>query len=254
MRHTARATATALALCALHAASAAATPDARMSAAFSPERLGAPTALSVGLSLAGAGAQPPAPIGGIDIHYPQNLGLITSNLGLASCPPEALEIEGPSTCPANSRMGAGSALVEFQVQHETRDEQVRLALVAGPSPDGRLHILISATGEYPVFASIVMSAVVLPDELQVTVPPIPGLPEGPDVSLISMHVTIGGNLTYYEHAHGRTIAYRPRGISLPPSCPRGGFRFATSLSFLDGTRSSVGATVACPPRRARPGP
>jgi hypothetical protein len=146
-------------------------------------------------------------------------------------------------------MGAGTARVQFSFGDETREETVRLALVAGPSADGRLHILISAIGEFPIFASIVMSAVLLPGDLRVTVPPIPGLPGAPNVALIRMNVTIGGKLTYYERVRGRVLSYRPRGIALPGSCPRGGFRFAAGLTFLDGTSSTARSTVACPPRR-----
>jgi hypothetical protein len=239
-----------LALCATLATVPAWGQSARMAAALHPERLGAPTALSLRLMLPSSEGSLPPPLATIDIHYPANLGLITSGLGLASCSPALLEAEGPSVCPANSRMGAGSATVKFAIGPETREETVRLALLAGPSPDGYLHLLVSAIGEYPVFATILMTAVLHAGQLQITVPPVPGLPGSPAVSLVRMNVTIGGNLTYYEHAHGRTIAYKPRGISLPPGCPRGGFRFASELSFLDGTHTAAQAVVACPRRRA----
>jgi hypothetical protein len=217
--------------------------------ALNPERLGAPTTLSLRLALASAAGDPPPPLGAIDFRFPANLGLVTSELGFAACSPLVLEAEGPSACPPDSRMGGGTATVAFAVGDETFTEDVGLALVAGPSPDGYLHVLIAATGEWPVIATIVMPAVIHAGELQVTVPPVPGPPGGPDVSLTKLNITIGGNLTYYEHAHGRTIAYKPRGIALPRSCPRGGFRFATNLSFLDGTTAAAQATVACPGRQ-----
>lgn len=45
-------------------------------------------------------------------------------------------------------------------------------------------------------------------------------PEGGYVTVVQAHVTIGGELTYYEHVRGRAIAYRPRGVELPRRCPK----------------------------------
>jgi hypothetical protein len=249
MRQLAGAITASLALCAALGATPAAGQTARLAATLYPERLGAPTAVSLSLMLPSAAGDPPPPLTAIDVHYPANLGLATSDLGLASCSPATLEAEGPSGCPANSMMGTGVATVAYTVGEEPFAENVHLALVAGPSPDGYLHVLLTAIGEWPVIATIVMPAVIHSGELQIKVPPVPGPPGGPDVSLSQMHMTIGGNLTYYEQAHGRTIAYKPRGIALPPSCPRGGFRFATELTFIDGTHTAASAAVACPSRR-----
>ena len=218
-----------------------------MSATFTPERLGRPTAVSLSLALPSAQGDPP-PIATIAVHYPRNLSLATSELGLATCSIAVLELDGPSACPPNSRMGNGTATVAYGVGDEPFAENVGIALVAGPSPDGYIHLLAVATGEWPVIATIVMPAVMHPGELLITVPPVPGPPGGPYVSLSQMHVTIGGHLTYYEHSHGRLVAFQPPGIALPPSCPHGGFRFATDLTFLDGTRTATQAVVACPRR------
>jgi hypothetical protein len=78
---------------------------------------------------------------------------------------------------------------------------------------------------------------------------VPGIPEGPYVTVVSVHATIGGNLTYFERSHGKRVAYRPQGIKLPRHCPHGGFRFAATFSFLDGTQTQAQAVVKCPRRR-----
>jgi hypothetical protein len=91
-----------------------------------------------------------------------------------------------------------------------------------------------------------MSALLLPGRLQFSVPLVPGVPEGPDVAVVSVKATIGGNLTYYERKHGRRVAYHPQGIKLPRHCPRGGFRFAATFSFLDGTQTQAQTVVRCP--------
>jgi hypothetical protein len=216
-----------------------------MSAAFAPDRLGAAATVSFGFQIA-AGDQAPALLTGMDFRYPVNLGIATSGLGVAACPPARLEAYGPAACPANSRMGYGSALVEIPIGPELVRETARVVLLAGPSPDGYLHLLVSATGRSPVIARIVLSTRLLPGRLQLAVPPIPSLPEGPYVSVLQMRLTLGGNLIYHESVHGRSVAYRPAGIGLPKSCPRGGFRFSATFSFLDGGHATAHTAVACP--------
>jgi hypothetical protein len=221
-----------------------------MSAAFTPERLGAPTTVSFGFQLK-QGGQVPAPLSGIELAYPRDLGLATSGLGLSACSPARLEVHGPSGCPANSRMGYGSAVVGIAFGSDLIKEPVQLALLAGPSPDGYLHLLVYATGKFPVEAAVILTAVLLPGHLTVTIPPIPSLPAAPYVSLTEMHLTLGGQLTYYEMVKGRPVAYHPAGVGLPSTCPRGGFRFAATFLLLDGDRAGSRASVACPKRRNR---
>jgi hypothetical protein len=228
---------------------AGAAEQARLSAGFKPEKLGAPTALSLGVEISSTGGGLPSALTGIDFHYPSGLAFATSSLGLATCTQARLEVEGPSGCPVNSRMGGGSAVVEFPLGPETREETAHIAMVAGPSPDGYLHVLIYANGEEPVYGQIVMSAVLLHGHLQFTVPLVPSLPGSPDVAVVRLRVTIGGNLTYEEKIRGRTVTFRPKGIGLPSRCPHGGFRFAATFSFLDGSQVPAHTAVACPRRR-----
>jgi hypothetical protein len=221
----------------------------RLSAKFTPEKLGAPTAISLGVDIAGVGETLPSALTGIDFHYPSGFALATSTLGLTACDEAKLEAEGPRACPANSRMGGGSATVEFPLGPEIRAEPAQIAIFAGPPSEGHVHMLIFAMGEAPVYGQIVMSAVLLSGELHFTVPLVASLPASPDVAVVRLRVTIGGKLTYYERTAGRTIAFRPHGISLPQRCPRGGFRFAASFSFLDGSQVPASTLVPCPPKR-----
>jgi hypothetical protein len=146
-------------------------------------------------------------------------------------------------------MGQGSALVEVPFGPETVSEVVAVAFYAAPSTDGRLHLVIWVHGQHPVIASLVMTGVLLPGRLQIIVPPIVGVAGGPDVSLVSLRASIGGALTYYERVRGKLVAYRPRGIGLPDSCPRGGWRLVASFVFIDGTHSSAKTGVPCPASR-----
>jgi hypothetical protein len=217
-----------------------------VAASLQPERLGAPTAISLTVSVAATSGPVPTPLRDIDLALPSNLGIATSGLGVAACDPAALEALGPSACPTNSRIGSGKALVEIPIGAEVREEKVTLTLFAGPSPDGYLHILICANGIFPVDAQILLTSVLLPGHLQVEVPLVRSVPGAPDVSLVRMQAVLGGHLTYYERVRGRTTAYHPPGIGLPQRCPPRGFAFAATFSFVNGSRASANTAVPCP--------
>jgi hypothetical protein len=239
-----------LAICASIAGTAAAAPTARMIATFHPNRLGAPTAISAAFQIFWSERRPPV-LTGAELTYPRNLGFATSGLGLAVCEPAPLEENGPESCPANSHVGSGSATVEVPLGGQLYRETVQLTVLAGPSPDGYLHLLVSAVGVTPVAALVVLYAELLPGRLSIAVPPIPTLPEGPRVALVAMHLTLGGHVTYYERVGGRSVAYHPAGIGLPRRCPRGGFAFGATFDFLDGAHASAHASVPCPSKRVR---
>jgi hypothetical protein len=197
-------------------------------------------------------ASGPIPISAVTVSYPSNLGIATSGLGLEACAAGALELQGPEACPPDSKMGQGSGLVEVPFGPEIVKETVSLELFAAPSSDGYVHLAILAHGSEPVVAAAVLTAVLHPGQLQISVPPIASLPGAPYVALVSMHASLGGALTYYEQVRGRSVAYRPRGIGLPDSCPRGGWKLATALTFTNGQSSEASTAIPCP-RRARSG-
>ncbi|MBA3809594.1 MAG: hypothetical protein H0X28_14565 [Solirubrobacterales bacterium] len=226
-------------------------PSAKLSAAFDPKRLGAATTISFALSITATDGGAPPPLSNVDVSFPGDLGFATSGLGLAACDPTALEVEGPAACPPNSQMGRGSALSEVSFGPRVVPERVDLRLFAGPSLDGYLHLVILASGRTPVIAHVVLKAVLLPGHIEITVPPVPALPGGPDVVFTSLRATLGGALTYYRRSHGRSIPYRPQGIGLPDRCPRAGWRLASKLAFLDGQRSLAETVIPCPARRRR---
>jgi hypothetical protein len=234
-----------LVLCACLPGTALGATTATMNAALVPDRLGAATTLSFNFEIASS-EHAPALLTGIDFRYPSNLGVATSGLGVASCPVAELEAHGPSICPPDSHMGSGSALVEIPIGPRIVRETAHVALLAGPSQNGYFQILLSATGESPVAARVVLSTQLSPGRLQIPVPPIPSLPEAPYVAVVRMHLTLGGHLTYYEPVHGKNVAYQPMGIGLPRSCPRGGFPFSASFSFLGGGHADARTTVGCP--------
>ncbi len=228
-------------------------PTAKLNAAFSPERLGQGTTIIFGFAIATTTGEVPSPLTSLDLYYPDNLGIGTSGLGLETCSAATLETYGPEGCPSQSQMGYGKGLVEIPFGPEILSETTQTMIFMAHVHDGHLGLLFYANGHAPVAAQIVFHGLVLPasspfgGDLDTTIPLVPTLPEAPNAALVQLRSTIGPlHLTYYEHTRGKFRSYQPRGIILPSTCPRGGFHFAASFSFEDGSHTSAHATVPCP--------
>jgi hypothetical protein len=256
-----RVSAALLIIIALMAPRARATPSARLSAAFAPERLGQPTSIVLAVQIRAPARRAPVPLRSLSIRYPADLGIALSGLGLETCAPTIIEARGAGGCPRDSVMGYGSALGAIPFGPELIEEGAAVALFRAEDQHGRLALLLDAEGISPVMADIVLSAVLDPartpygGQIRVAVPPIPSLPEGPDVSILELHATIGpaAGMVYSESAHGKTSFFHPKGILLPDHCPKGGFPFAAALTFSDGSGAAARTNVPCPgahrPRR-----
>jgi hypothetical protein len=224
-----------------------------LTAALSPERLGAGTTIEVGFQVGTPAGLEPSPVTDVQLLLPRGLSIATSDLGLETCVPSRLEHEGLAGCPPDSLMGRGSAVTEVPFGSAFVSEPARVTLFSGPLKDGHVQLLFLASGELPVLTDLVFGALVLPARapfgglIDTTLPLVPSIRNGPDVALVQLATTIGARgITYYEPSKGGTISFRPRSILLPARCPRGGFRFAARLRFQDDTRASASASVACP--------
>jgi hypothetical protein len=239
-------------------ASAANTEQATLQASFTPDRLGASTTIGFGFHVATAGGLAPPPLRSVDLHMPAGMNYATTTLGLAICNPTTLEKRGLAGCPANSRLGYGSAFVEVPFGTGSGHELPEIQALMGPPSNGNMVVLFYANGQTPVYAQLVFKGEVLPangafgSQLATFVPPIPSVPNGPNVSVVSVNATIGpSHLTYYHRRHGRLVPFSPRGIAVPERCPHGGFPFSASFTFEDGSTASAATTVACPSGRRR---
>ncbi len=246
--------ATICALCSTPPA-ARANQSVHLTAALTPERLGAGTTIHFGFTVLVPAGQVPIPIVQIDLLYPQGLGIATSGLGISTCKARVLETQGPPGCPPNSVIGYGSAIVEVPFGPQLLQETARTTTFMAPVRNGRLGLLFYADGEHPVAAALVFPGLVLPapdsfgGDLNALLPLVPTLPEAPDAALVKLTTTLGpSHITYFEFRKGQTIPYHPQGILLPSTCPHGGFRFAASFVFADGSHTNAKATVACPRR------
>ena len=245
-------------LCVLVPAAAhAETEHASMQASFSPDRLGAPTTITLAFQLANSNGTAPPPLTAMNLRMPAGMNYTTTQLGLALCQPAVLEAQGIAACPANSHLGYGSANVEVPFGTGAGHEIPEIQAVAAPSKTGNLNVLFYANGLYPVLAQLDFAGEVLPaygrygSQLATNVPLVTSVPGGPDVSIISVKTTIGpSHLTYYKHVHGRLVPFSPRGVSVPERCPKGGFPFAGEFSFQDGSHASTTTVVPCPRRHS----
>jgi hypothetical protein len=194
----------------------------------------------------------------IELRYPNNLGIALSGLGLATCTATVLDELGPKGCPANSIMGHGEAYTGIVLGTTPIRENAPIWIVRSPNQEGHLSVLFYSEGKTPVDTHIEFPGILLPANapfggvVSIGVPLVPTLPGAPYISVIHLSATLGPiGVTYYEHVGGSTFAYTPKGILLPPSCPRSGFPFASTFSFLDGSETSGSATIPCPPANER---
>jgi hypothetical protein len=262
-RAAALAVATALLACtslvgATSALATGASEQASLTAGFSPNRLGQSTTISFGFHLQTAAGTATPPLTNVNLQLPAGMNYTLTTLGLAICRPAVLAARGIAGCPANSRVGSGSALVEVPFGTGSGHEIPEVQAVVGPPNNGNMVVLFYANGQTPVFAQLVFQGEVLPDsgafgsELSTTVPLIPSVPNGPDVSIVNVNATIGpSHLTYYRRVHGHLQPFHPLGIGVPEHCPRGGFPFNALFTFQDGSQASASTTVPCPPPAPR---
>ncbi|HEY5342776.1 MAG TPA: hypothetical protein VIJ66_03865 [Solirubrobacteraceae bacterium] len=249
-------------LCACLAAttSARAATSATLSAKFTPEQLGQRSTLDFGFSFSTPTEGVPSPLIQIELRYPDKLGIALSGLGLATCTAQTLEAAGPPGCPRNAVMGHGQALTGIVLGSTIITETAPITIVRAPDEGGRIELLFYAEGTTPVTTRIVFPGLLLPTSapfgglVSIGVPLVPTLPGAPYISVISLTATLGPvGVTYYEQVGARMLAYQPRGILLPRSCPHGGFPFAAEFRFLDNASATAHTAVPCPGNRRRSG-
>jgi hypothetical protein len=231
------------------------TPSTTLEVSLVPEHLGQGTTIDFGFQVTGPHGTVPPPVTQIALSYPANFGVVTSSLGTASCTATVLEVEGPIGCPSQALMGYGTATGDLQVGEELIEESALTAVFMGPFENGdiALQFFLDAVG--PLAVERIFPGRLLPAPrpfggvLTIIAPLIQSFPQGPDVSLVRLHSTIGPlGITYYDHVHHAFVPYHPNGILLPHRCPHGGFPFSASFTFAEGTTSTVERKVPCPRR------
>jgi hypothetical protein len=234
---------------------ATASQSATIRASLTPEHLGAGTTINVGLQIRAPGGAVPSPLTSLDLRYPADINIVNSGLGLAACPIPTLELEGPAGCSAESLMGHGSAEIELPIGREVIHALGSITTWMAPIEHGHLGLVFYAEARTPVYTELTFPGIVLsapaPYGLRIhtVIPTIPTIPGAPEPSVVRLSASIGPqNVTYYNRKHGKYVPYAPDGLILPPDCPRYGFPFAATFTFLDGTQTTSKTAVPCPRR------
>ncbi len=249
---------------------AAARQVATLHASFSPDRLGAYATIFLGFRISSIPAWEQVPLTKASLDLPSEIGLATSGLGLENCLRSSLEEVGVlGGCPSDSLMGRGTATAEIPLAGELVVESAQVDVFSARVQNGRLALMVFVDARSPVEAELVFPATVVPasppysEGVETNVPLVPTLPDGPDVAVTHFQMALGSTPTgpdhfvYYRWVRGHRVAYAPRGLLLPPTCPHGGFPFEAQFVFQDGTSATARTTVPCPrashvaPRRRR---
>jgi hypothetical protein len=224
-------------------------------AAFTPDKLGAPTnASGEGKFVSTIPGEIPSPIIGFTIKGPAGL---TLNLkGSGTCSAAILEGPmGPEGCPTNSIAGSGGGEGALKLGTQIIEEPFTLNFFLGDNSPGHTVILLYVNATDPVSIQLVFTADVEKEAppyglgFHFNIPLIPTLPGASDASVLSAHITIGApNAYFYEKVHGKRKRVHVKGLILPKTCPKGGFPVQSDISFQDGTTSENALKVPCPPK------
>jgi hypothetical protein len=224
------------------AASATPGTSASIAPSLSPDRLHARSTLTFAINYAGGERGVPSPVRRAVLSLPAGLALDVP--ALRSCDPAMLLAHGVRGCPAQSEIGTGHAVVVANLATKQLVEDVTLWVFLGPPRNLQPTFEILGEGYKPLSEQMVLSATALPDrapygeELVMSIPAIPTVPNEPDASVVSFSLTIG--------ASGRHRSSGAPTVSVPSHCPRGGLPFAAAFTYADGSHGGALATVPCP--------
>jgi hypothetical protein len=238
-------------MCLLLAAFAWASSTLTVHESFTPDKLGAPTNLSITSNFLSTTGGPPAPITRLTLYAPG--GLAIDARGAGTCTAAKLADGGPSGCPANSRAGFGGGVALITLAKTTINEPYTLDFFFAPKEDRHLALLAYASAVAPVPVELVVVAKEVPAPkpyglgFSVEVPSISTLPGAAPASVESAFATFGAtNVAYYETVHGKRELVRLKGLVAPKTCPSGGFPTEGIIDFADGTTLTVNPTIPCP--------
>lgn len=224
--------------------SAQAATSATVTAALSPNRLGANGAVNVAIEFADPTASLPAPLRSATLRFPAGLTLYVPHL--RSCRAERLQALGAGGCPVASALGRGRAVVAAYIGSQFVAENVSLRLFLGPLQNLQPTVEVFGEGLRPFAEQVVLDGQVFAEaapygeRLVLAIPPVATVPPEPDASITTFSLTVGANSR--ERRERATVR-------IPAKCPAGGFPLVGEFAYADGSSGAVRTAIPCPPRR-----
>jgi hypothetical protein len=221
----------------------ATTTTATVKPSFAPNKLGAPSALTVAIGYSGPAGNVPAAVRRAVVELPDGLGIFPPSRS-RSCSRATLQARGPQGCPAFAKVGSGSALLGAHLGTLNLHEGAALTAWEGPPQGSNPTLEIAGQGLSPLEERVVVTGVLLPDnppygeKLVMSIPPVPTLPTEPYASVLRLALTLGSPRAVNNG--GAKL------IRVPSRCPAGGFPFAASFTYADGSSGTASARVPCP--------
>jgi hypothetical protein len=224
--------------------------------AFTPDRLDAPTNLSLTAQLSPTFEGVPERATKLTVFAPAGLGIDAR--GAATCSQSAVRQRGPAACPARSRAGFGGGVGVLQLPSQTIRESFTLDFFFASTRPGRLSLLVYASALEPVAVELVLVAREIPAPapygfgFSVEIPPIVTIPGSAPASIETVFASLGAaNVYYYERVRGRRRLVALPGLLTPRRCPRGGWVGAATVQFAGGDSLTVHPRIPCPARSPR---
>lgn len=219
--------------------------------AFTPDRLGAATNLSLAANFASGADVPRSPIDELTLYGPAGLGVKARGAG--TCTEATLYQRGPAGCPANSRVGFGGGVALVALAEHLVREPFTLDFFFASVRRGHLSLLTYVNGVSPVSTAFVVVVNEIPTSrpyglgFSARVPRVSTVPGGSYAYIESAFATLGaGDVAYFETVHGRRTLVHIKGLTVPRACPPGGFPTHAAIEFADGAKLTVNPTIPCP--------
>jgi hypothetical protein len=154
-----------------------------------------------------------------------------------TCTAKIIQDKGSDACPANSRLGTGTAVAEAL---ETKFP-AQVTVFNGPGTAASRKLLVYARALDTVV--IVLEGTLKRTSgrfgyvLDIPVPPIHTVGPGNDASITSFQVKVGG--------FGRVAGKRVPFIEAPTACTGAGWPFLGEFTYADGASGSSAAMIPC---------
>lgn len=238
----------------LAAATASATPSVTLKAVPVPLKgvhgsgdiLGAPAAVEFEFTLRGTEVTGDAPsqIRGVNVWAPKGVKLNTN--GFVTCTLHTLEEKGPEGCPKKSQASpVGSVEASDTIAGDAIKEKGTLQAFFAPAKE----LIFYANAPSPISAQVYVGGTIHPTtgqyayEFESEVPLVESVPGAAAVSTEAIDLKVGAAFK----KHGKVTSY----ITLPKTCPKGGFPLKAEIKFENGEAVETLYHSPCPKKKRK---